>query len=387
MKIVTVIGARPQFIKASVVSRAIRDANREHTSPRIREIILHTGQHYDDNMSKIFFEELDLPVPDYNLGIGSFSPSAQMGRMMEGIEHVLMQEKPDLVLIYGDTNSTLAGAIAASKLHIPVAHIEAGLRSFNKKMPEESNRVLSDHISDYLFCPTETAVKNLQKEGFQHVARNGKLIDIVPAIPSRDYFPLIANVGDVMYDSILYNLQLARTRSDILERHRARPREYYLATLHRAENTDNVSRLRAIFSAFDKIALSRPLIIPLHPRTKKILLEKNVPLSESVKIIPPVSYLHMLMLTSSAKVILTDSGGLQKEAYFCRVPCVTLRDETEWPETLRQGMNVLAGASPSTIVRSAENQDHRKIPVVIRNYFGDGDASRRIVMILQRLYR
>lgn len=331
MKLLDIVGARPQFIKVGPILRAIAKHNREHPQRAIHEVLVHTGQHYDYTMSRVFFEELELKEPDYHLGVGSGTHGSQTGEMLKRIEDVLLKEKPDLVMVYGDTNSTLAGALAAAKLHIPVAHVEAGLRSFNKTMPEEINRVLTDHISDLLFCPTQTAVENLEREG---ITKGVHL------------------VGDVMYDSVLYNVQLAEKRSEILERLHLQPKGYALATVHRAENTDHPERLRSIFQALETIAADGlPVVVPLHPRTRKRLSALNLPFNR-LQIIEPVSYLEMLLLEKSAKIILTDSGGVQKEAFFFKVPCVTVRDETEWVETVELGWNVLVGCDPERIVEA-----------------------------------
>lgn len=317
MKITTVVGARPQFIKAAAVSRVLR------ATPGVHEVLIHTGQHYDENMSEVFFRELEIPEPDYNLGIGSGSHGAQTGRMLEAIEEVLLEEKPDWVLVYGDTNSTLAGALAAVKLHISVAHVEAGLRSFNRRMPEEINRVLTDHASDLLFAPTQAAVENLCREG----------------IPEER----IHLVGDMMYDAALYYGEKARRESRVLERLRLKPESYILVTIHRAENTDDPSRLRAIVEGLCEVGKSVPVVFPVHPRTRKAL-ERHRLFDEAVaylRLIDPVGYLDMVMLEQNARLIATDSGGVQKEAFFYRVPCVTLRGETEWVELVELGWNRL----------------------------------------------
>jgi UDP-N-acetylglucosamine 2-epimerase len=361
MKIADIVGARPQFIKVGPILRAIEDHNRKHPDRLIQEVLIHTGQHYDDEMSHVFFKELELKEPDYNLGVGSGSHAYQTGEMLKRIEEVLMKERPDLVMVYGDTNSTLAGALAAAKLHIPVAHVEAGLRSFNKRMPEEINRVLTDHISDLLFCPTQTAVENLKREG----------------ITQGVYL-----VGDVMYDSLLYNAKLAERKSNILDQLNLKPKEYALATIHRAENTDNLERLRSIFQALEEIAREGlPVIIPLHPRTRKRLAETNLSLN-GVYIIQPVSYLEMLLLEKHAKIILTDSGGVQKEAFFFRVPCVTLRGETEWVETVETGWNRLASSDPDQIVCAVKGAQ----PGTGSAYpYGDGRAAVRIIELIINL--
>jgi UDP-GlcNAc3NAcA epimerase len=410
VKLIHVVGARPQFIKMTVVSRAIAEHNNRQVAQggRIEELIIHTGQHYDENMSTVFFDELQIPKPNYNLGIGSASQGAQTGRMLEAIEAVLVDEQPDWVLLYGDTNSTLAGALAAAKLHILVAHVEAGLRSFNKAMPEEINRVLTDHASDLLFCPTMTAVENLRHEGFTNTVNDGHLISDLDydlalganhELRTPNHAPLLLNVGDVMYDSVLYNLQLAEKRSDILKRLHPFPYElhelnksselkgYVLATVHRASNTDDPERLRSIFQALNEIARSvMPVIIPLHPRTRNALsaLPRN-PLSstpDSLILIDPVSYLDMLLLEKNAKLILTDSGGVQKEAFILNVPCVTLREETEWVETVDASWNVLVGADKSRILETVERFSSQRPSDLQVNPYGDGHASERIVGIV-----
>ncbi len=356
MKLLDIVGARPQFIKVGPILRAVDTHNREHPQRAIQEILVHTGQHYDREMSQVFFEELGLKEPDYHLGVGSGTHAYQTGEMLKRIEEVLVKEKPDLVMVYGDTNSTLAGALAAAKRHIPVAHVEAGLRSFNKKMPEEINRVLTDHISDLLFCPTKTAVENLKREGITQG---------------------VHLVGDVMYDSVLYNVQLAEKRSRILEHLRLRPKGYALATVHRAENTDTPERLRSIFQALETIAADGlPVVVPVHPRTRKQLSTLNLSLKH-VQMIEPVSYLEMLLLEKSATIILTDSGGVQKEAFFFRVPCVTLRDETEWIETVEAGWNMLAGCDPQRIVEAVRTT--RPTPKSSVAPYGDGHAAERMV--------
>jgi UDP-GlcNAc3NAcA epimerase len=346
MKAVSVVGARPQFIKAAPVSRELR---KEH-----KEISVHTGQHYDYLMSAIFFNELGIPEPDYNLGVGSASHGRQTGEMLIRIEKALLTEKPDWVLVYGDTNSTLAGALAAAKLHIPVAHVEAGLRSFNREMPEEINRILTDHVSDLLFCPTETAVRNLAREGITKG---------------------VHNVGDVMYDAVLHNIGIAEQRSHILERLGIEPKAYLLATVHRPQNTDRAESLRSILSAFN--ALDELIVFPAHPRTSEAIERLGYHLRPNVKLIEPVSYLDMLVLEKNARLILTDSGGVQKEAYFFGVPCVTLREETEWVETVEAGWNVVVGASRMEIV-SAVNGSNRP-PTRPPAVFGGGRAACRIV--------
>ena len=379
MKILTVIGARPQFIKAAVVSRAIQAVNMgEGHLPgmeSIEEVTVHTGQHYDYEMDRIFFEELGLRESAYHLGIGSASHGEQTGRMLQGIEEVLLREAPDMVIVYGDTNSTLAGALAACKLHYPVAHVEAGLRSYNRAMPEEVNRVIVDHVSNFLFCPTHNAVTNLRKEG---------IVDGEVAV---------AHVGDVMYDSVLYNLEIAREKSEILRKlgFRANDRspssvDYALVTLHRAENTDKPQRLRNIFLALDEVGQRMGVIFPLHPRTKKTREGLGTKaMGKNLRLIDPVSYFDMLLLESNAKVILTDSGGVQKEAFWLGVPCITLREETEWAETVECGWNRLAGADTRRIINAVHEalrpkQSHS--PGKGKAIYGDGKAGDKIVSIL-----
>lgn len=348
MKIVTILGARPQFIKAGSVSREIA----KHT--QIREIIIHTGQHYDANMSDIFFEEMHLPKPHYNLGINGNSHGAMTGQMLEKIETVLLQEKPDCVMVYGDTNSTLAGALAAVKLNVPIAHIEAGLRSFNMQMPEEVNRILTDRISSLLFCPTDTSIKNLANEGFEHF--NSKII----------------KSGDVMQDGALYYADFAQKPENL-----QLIQPYILVTLHRAENTDDNTRLQSIVSALNLISEEKTIVLPLHPRTKKVLASKSYKLNPRILVIEPVGYLQMVWLINNASLIMTDSGGLQKEAFFFRKPCVTLRDETEWVELIEHRFNVLAGADAQRIIKGVSGFDFNN--AFHLNLYGGGQASRTIV--------
>jgi UDP-GlcNAc3NAcA epimerase len=343
MHVLTVVGARPQFVKAWAVSRSLRE--------RHRETLLHTGQHYDDRMSRVFFDELGIPPADLNLEVGSGSHAAQTGQMLIGIEREIVARRPDWLLVYGDTNSTLAGALAAAKLHVPIAHVEAGLRSFNRAMPEEINRVLTDHVSDRLFCPTDTAVRNLAAEG---VTRG------------------VHQVGDVMYDATRMALDRLAGRAAPVDLPAG---GYYLATVHRAENTDTPGRLDAILSAFGQLPL--PVVWPVHPRTRKVLGDASVP--GNVRMTEPFGYLDSLAAQRSAAAVLTDSGGVQKEAYILGVPCVTLREETEWVETVEAGWNRLAGADPGKIVPMA-----RAIPPAERPLlYGDGHAAERIVALLE----
>lgn len=354
MKILTVVGARPQFIKAATVSRIIRKTS------RVTEILVHTGQHYDRNMSAVFFNELEIPRADVFLGIGSASHGQQTGRMLQALEIVIQQHLPDWVLIYGDTNSTLAGALAASKLRIPIAHVEAGLRSFNRAMPEETNRVVSDHVADLLFTPTKTASENLRCEG----------------IPAKR----IAKVGDVMYDAALLYGTIAEKRSNILEKLKLKPREYVLATVHRAENTDDPSKIKAIFEALKLLSRELPVILPLHPRTVAVLSRLKLIAGGGIRIVPPVGYLDMVMLERNSHTIITDSGGVQKEAYFYRVPCITLRDETEWIELVDTGWNQLLPPDRRSLSRrlAAAVRDFQK-PAKYPQLYGSGHASELIV--------
>jgi UDP-GlcNAc3NAcA epimerase len=350
MKIISIIGARPQFIKCAPLSREVRKVH--------QEILVHTGQHYDRDMSDIFFEELNIPKPDYNLGIGSGKHGEQTGKMLTEIEKVLLKEKPDLMLIYGDTNSTLAGALAAVKLHIRVAHVEAGLRSFDRAMPEEINRILTDHASDLLFCPTQTAVNNLAKEG------------IIEGVHL---------VGDVMVDALEYNRKVSEEKSKIIEELGLEKGKYLVITVHRPGNTDNRENMSNIIEALRKS--EKIVIFPLHPRTEKYLREYNMwdNMPANIRSIPPLGYLDMLRLLGSAGKIMTDSGGIQKEAYMLGVPCITLRQNTEWVETLEGGWNVLVGANKDKIVNAVNSI----IPVVAqRKVFGSGDASQKIMIIL-----
>lgn len=355
MKIITIVGARPQFIKAAAVSRVIRDKY----AGRIDEIIVHTGQHFDENMSQVFFDELDIPRPGYNLEISGGNHGAMTGRMLEGIEKVLLDEKPDWVLIYGDTNSTLAGALAAAKLHIPVAHIEAGLRSFNMHMPEEINRILADRVSSLLFCPTETAVNNLAAEGVTLGAHK---------------------VGDVMYDVALFYREKAKQQSTVLQQMGLQAGGFALATCHRAENTDNLERLTSIVTALGKIAETLPVVLPLHPRTRKLLADHQLTGKlGKTRVTEPVPFLAMVALEQAAKVILTDSGGVQKEAFFYGVPCITMRDETEWVETVSIGANILVGASETGILSAIAGVMNGKPAAYNVMPYGDGDAAGKIV--------
>ncbi len=359
MKVVTVVGARPQFIKAAAVSRVIRKTH--------REILLHTGQHYDNNMSDIFFEELHIPKPDKNLGVGSGSHARQTADMMIGIEQVLQEEQPDCLLIYGDTNSTLAGAIAAAKLHVPIVHVEAGLRSYNRNMPEEQNRVLADHISSLLLCPTDTAVENLRKEG------------IVEGVHQ---------VGDVMCDAVLYYSKLLEKQKPDWYLSQIKglfgeimlPKRWYMATIHRAENTDQIEKIREILGAFEQ--LDAPVVFPVHPRTKGMVEHLNSWYTyKNICFIEPVGYLTMLYLVKHAIKTVTDSGGLQKETYILGTPCVTVRDQTEWVETLQGNHNILARPNKEDILDKVFNT--RINLGSHEDYYGDGHAAEKICGLLE----
>lgn len=351
LKIVTILGARPQFIKAGSVSREILKYD------NIQEVIVHTGQHYDANMSDIFFDEMKIPKPDYFLGIGGQSHGAMTGQMIEKIEEVLLIEKPDWVLVYGDTNSTLAGAIASSKLHIKVAHVEAGLRSFNMKMPEEVNRILTDRISTILFCPTQTAIDNLQNEGVDK------------------WLTQVELSGDVMQDGALFYKDLAVKPNDLKI-----DNEFVLSTIHRAENTDSIDRLTSIVESLNSIAETMSVVLPLHPRTKAKLESLPTKLSSAVQVIAPVGYLNMVWLINNCKLVMTDSGGLQKEAFFFAKPCITLRDETEWVELVNNNFNILVGADKNSIITAYKNHVFNNDYDI--DLYGKGLASTNIIQAL-----
>jgi len=384
MKIVSIVGARPQFIKLAPLVKAIQELTKSNSKLNIKHLIIHTGQHYDYEMNKIFFDELGIPEPDYNLEVGSGSHGWQTGEIIKRAEEVLIKEQPEWVLVYGDANSTLSGALTAAKLHIPVAHVESGLRSYNKKMPEEINRVLTDYSSNVLFCPTENAARNLKKEGFTNIINKGKLISsssFNKTLTSNAQFPLVINVGDIMYDSLLMSLKIAEKNSIILEKLKLSPKKYYLATLHRAENTDDKNRLKNILEALIEISKENPVIFPIHPRTKKSL--ETFQLSSlnfnQLLLVDSISYFDMLIVQKNAKKILTDSGGVQKEAYILKVPCVTFRDETEWIETLKGEWNVLVGAKREKIIKATQ---YFRSKGNHYNYFGRGKTAKKIVEIL-----
>lgn len=355
MKIVTIVGARPQFIKASALSREVL----KH--PELQEIIIHTGQHFDANMSDVFFREMEIPAPKYQLDVHSLPHGAMTGRMLEGIERILMDEKPDWVLVYGDTNSTLAGALAAKKLHIRLAHVEAGLRSFNLRMPEEINRIVTDRISDLLLCPTETAIRNLRNEGFD------------------TFGSTMANVGDIMYDAALYYREKALSESRLLESQGLKHGEYVLATLHRQENTDQPGNMEGIIRALNVINSEVKVVMPVHPRTRQLIF--NLETKPAFTMIDPVGYIDMVALTSGSKYVVTDSGGLQKEAYFFRKHCITLREETEWTELVEAGANTLCGASYDRIMSAVKNIPQRP-DIFDKMLYGNGTTAAQIVKAL-----
>jgi UDP-GlcNAc3NAcA epimerase len=375
MKIITVIGARPQIIKAAAISREIS----KNYIDTITEIIIHTGQHYDQNMSEIFFDELSIPKPNYNLNVGSSFHGAQTANMIEGIEEVIIKEKPDFILLYGDTNSTLAGAVAASKINTPIVHVEAGLRSFNRKMPEEINRVVCDHLSTFLFSPTETGYKNLIKEGF----------DTMRKMPYSPDNPGVFHCGDIMYDNSLHFAKLAEKNSTVLNDLELKSNEYVLTTIHRDHNTDVEENLIGIFKALIEISKKYNVILPIHPRTKKKLEAINnktllqlIKNQKSFKLIEPVSFLDMIQLERNAKIVITDSGGVQKEAYFFNKSCIILRPETEWIEILETGMAKLVSANFNMIIDTFNDfisKKEKTFPLI----FGDGNAA---AFICQKLF-
>jgi len=356
MRVASIVGARPQFVKAAVVSRALVSAG-------VSDVLVHTGQHYDFEMSALFFDELDLPAPNYHLNIGSGHHGAQTGRMLEAIESLLLRDRPDMVLVYGDTNSTLAGGLAAAKLQIPMSHVEAGMRSFNRQ-PEEINRVLTDHVADLLFAPTATAVRNLSNEG----------------IPGDR----VIRTGDVMYDAALQFAARADAASQVLQSLELEPRTYLLATIHRSENTDDQDRLRAIFEGLADVARQLPVVLPLHPRTRKELERAQISdtVLQHIRLLPPLGYLDMTMLEKHARLIATDSGGVQKEAYFHGVPCVTLRGETEWTETLEGDCNRLVFPADAAVVATGIRGALGSVPAFRTDAYGDGHSAMHIANVI-----
>lgn len=355
MKLLTIIGARPQFVKAAALSREIK----KHT--QLQEIIVHTGQHFDANMSDIFFEEMEIPKPHYNLNINGLSHGAMTGQMLEKLEEVMLSEKPDVVLVYGDTNSTIAGALAAKKLHIKVAHVEAGLRSFNMQMPEEINRILTDRISDWLFCPTDTAINNLNNEGYKNIQCK------------------VVKTGDVMEDAAFFYAKKASEKSTIINQLNLTEKPFILATIHRAENTDNSTHLKGIIDALNKLHEVQPVIVPLHPRTKKLIEQHQ--LQANFTIVEPLGYFDMIMLLQNCSLVITDSGGLQKEAYFFGKFCVTTREQTEWVELVENGYNSIAGTNTEKIIQLAQNALSASFPQKI-NLYGNGSACENICSAL-----
>lgn len=353
MKIVTVIGARPQFIKAAAVSREIGKYD------CLSEVIIHTGQHYDKNMSDIFFDEMEIPKPDYFLNINGLSHGAMTGQMLEGIEKILIDEKPDYVMVYGDTNSTLAGALAAKKLHIGVIHVEAGLRSFNMEMPEEINRILTDRISNILFCPTDSAVENLKQEGYDNIDTK------------------VLKNGDVMQDAALFYARNSADKSTVIQEHNLSGKPFVLCTIHRAENTDNESNMKGIFSALTEISSDIPVILPLHPRTKGIIQKLEIE-TGNIYMIDPVGYFDMIELLKGCTLVMTDSGGLQKEAFFFKKHCVTMREQTEWIELVDGGFNELAGSSEDVILQKYNALKNKESDFDV-NLYGNGQACRKLV--------
>lgn len=376
MKIVTIIGARPQIIKAAALSRAIKN----RFSDQITEIIVHTGQHYDENMSQVFFDELGIPHPDYNLHVGSGSHGTQTAKMTEGIEEILQKENPDYIVLYGDTNSTLAGAIAAAKIHVPIVHIEAGLRSFNKSMPEEINRIVCDHCSTLLFSPTLAGYENLKREGFPMDNAGPYTIDN----------PKVYHCGDIMYDNSLYFSTLSAERTDIIQRLGLSGKPFVLSTIHRDSNTDNPQRLTTIFESIIKVSEETIVVLPLHPRTAKLLKtnlsadnQEKLFNSENIIITPPVSFLEMIELERNAKLIMTDSGGVQKESYFFKKPCIILRPETEWIEIVKTGSAVLVDADADRIMNAWKHFKtctSNEFPPI----FGDGHAAEFMLEQMSR---
>lgn len=369
LRILTVIGARPQFVKAAVISRLART---KVWSDRVEEILVHTGQHYDENMSEVFFRDMEIPKPDYNLNVGSGGHGASTGAMLAGIEKLILEGKPDVVLVYGDTNSTLAGALAASKLHVPVAHVEAGLRSYMMAMPEEQNRRLTDHLSSWLLCPTDVAVSNLAKEGIRDAWSTGPAADNSPS-PDLKF---VSVVGDVMLDASTHYRAQARERGGkVLE---GLPAGFCLATIHRAENTDDPARLASIVAAIGEVP-EVPVVLPLHPRTRKVMEKAGLSFGTNVRVVDPVGYFEMLCLEDACSFVLTDSGGVQKEAFFFGKPCVTMRDSTEWVELVESGWNVLVGADKRAIASAMRNPPKPRSKPAL---YGEGKAGEAILSAL-----
>lgn len=368
-KFMSIVGARPQFVKAFPFSRRVRNHS------QVREVLVHTGQHYDFEMSRVFFEELEIPEPDYHLEAGSGSHSEQTARILDRLEKVLVEEAPDLVIVYGDTNSTLAGALAAAKQHIPVVHIEAGLRSYNRSMPEEINRVVADHLSSGLFCPTKTAVENLRREGIENFCET-----VGEQVLSADH-PLVFHVQDIMEEALLLALPQAENKIELLATLGIQRGHYLLATVHRAENIDDPDRFRAIMNLLSEVSCFLPMIFPLHPRARKQVETLGVSLLGSVHIVKPVGYLQMLALERNAYAILTDSGGVQKEAFWLGVPCLTLRRETEWLETLAEGRNRLVDVDKDKVLSALRSA--REVPLEVKP--SEASSSKEMLFILEQL--
>jgi len=373
MKIVNIVGARPQFIKYFPLQKAIE----LYKTNKIEDILIHTGQHYDYEMSEVFFNQLGIKKPKYHLGIGSGSHGEQTGKAIIEIEKVLKKEIPDFVIVYGDTNSTLSGALASAKIHIPVIHIESGLRSYNKKMPEEINRVLTDHISTLLICPTNQAVKNLKKEGFKNIIKQGELIgerEKINLNSLSESNPFVINCGDIMYDVLIESIKIAEKNKQILSKLSLLPKQYNLMTIHREENTKNKETFQDLINFINKNSDNKKVIFPAHPRTKKLIETEKIKIPEKIQIIEPVSYFDMLILLKNSNLLFTDSGGMQKEAYWLKIPCITLREETEWIETVKSGWNVLY-----------KKYKGKHTPKKDISYFGDGKTAKRIFHILLNL--
>ncbi len=358
-KILTVLGARPQFIKGAVLSRKIKE------NKNLTEVIVHTGQHFDKKMSDIFFEEMDIPTPDYNLDINSLSHGAMTGRMIEGIEEIILKEKPDVLMVYGDTNSTIAGALAAKKIGVKVAHVEAGLRSFNMAMPEEVNRILTDRISDLLLCPTQTAIDNLDTEGF------------------KNFNCEIIQTGDIMFDAAIFYASQSANKSTIINDLNLKDNPYVLCTIHRQENTDDPKKLKSIITAINKINKTTKVILPIHPRTKKLLKQHNI--SCSCEIIDPVGYFDMIELLKNSTLVITDSGGLQKEAYYFQKNSLTLREQTEWVELINNNYSILTGSDGRKIEKAFEKMMDRQSPEIKKELFGDGNSADLMIEALLKL--
>ena len=379
MKVINVVGARPQFVKYYPVHLAIKAMNKSAEGDTISDVLVHTGQHYDYRMSKLFFDQFGIPEPHYHLEVRSGNHGAQTARILERVEKLLLEEKPDAVIVYGDTNSTLGAALAAAKLHIPVVHVEAGLRSFNKRMPEEVNRILTDQVSTFLLCPCSQAVTLLENEGFQNIFNRGMLVDdtalsnIGPDMDITNDNPLVVNVGDVMYDLLLITRKRAEQQSTIMDTLELEEKQFDILTVHRPENTDYPDQFKRIIRFVNEVTSGRTVIMPMHPRTKKIYTDCQEKFAGNIRIIEPVSYFDLLMLLSRSARLLSDSGGMQKEAYWLKVPCITLREETEWVETVQSGWNVLYGNYTGDLTPSDTSDGL---------LYGDGHAAEKFIRIL-----